>query len=199
MSEELLHYGVKGMRWGVRKKQDSSTSQNDNKPKNSVTSRIKEELGSLKRERSWKKELKNLDNMSIADMNKLTNRIRLENDLQRLSKKSKVATKEDKQNYRRRGEMSDKQLQDTVNLLRTKDNLSRAVIDASKDQMEFGRRAVRTLGASTLTYATTGKLSTKDIGMAVLNSTDDKYRERRKKIVREVINKTDTTVLGSRG
>lgn len=62
----IQHYGVKGMKWGVRK---------------SVSSRVK----SAKRERSWKKQYRERDSMSDDDLRKVVNRLRLENEFAKLS------------------------------------------------------------------------------------------------------------------
>ena len=62
----LEHYGVKGMKWGVRK---------------TVSSRAK----SAKRERSWKKQYRERESMSDDELRNVVNRLRLENDFARLS------------------------------------------------------------------------------------------------------------------
>ena len=160
------------MKWGVRKDRKKSPSgQNESK----IKKRVKEEMDSLKRERQWKKSLKNLDSMSSTEINQLSNRIRLENDFKRL-KKSKVATRDDKKEYRNRANISDKDLNERVNRLRARDNLSRNVSDASREQREMGKKAIKVAASIGIKYALTGKITTKDVGMALLNPNQDVFR-----------------------
>ena len=65
----LEHYGVKGMKWGVRK---------------AVSSRAK----SAKREHSWKKQYRERESMSDDELRNVVNRLRLENDFARLSEQA---------------------------------------------------------------------------------------------------------------
>lgn len=157
--EYMLHFGVKGMKWGIRRNREKSKS----------SGIVKQTLDSMKRERQWKEKLNNLDGMSNSEINKLANRIRLENELKRLTKNSKAATRDDKRIYLTRAKLSDTELAYRVNRLRAKDNLTRSVSYATKDQRDAGMRFVMGAGSVALRYAMTGTISTKDIGIAVLN------------------------------
>jgi hypothetical protein len=152
----LKHHGVKGMKWGVRKK--SSQVKKDGK----VKTRLKEEWRSAKREREWNKVLNDLHGMSIRDMQKVGSRISLENDLKRLAK-GDIGTSKDRQNYRRREKMSNEELSRKVNLLRVKSNLYRNVRDASKGQRELGQKVATMAATIGVKYAITGKVDPKDI------------------------------------
>lgn len=156
MDEFLQHHGVKGMKWGVIKSK-LSKGQNGNKaPKK--PGRIKEELSSLKRERSWKKIAKNMDSLSTKDINALSRRAQMENDLKRLSKSS-VGSSKDKTNYRRRDKMSDQELSRKITRLRAKDQLSRQAKEASKEQLAFGKKVVEVVGPYAVSYMTGGMVS----------------------------------------
>lgn len=89
---ELEHYGVPGMKWGRRKAR-------------AVSTRVKEEVASKKREYSWKKQYKNRSNMSTKDLQKLNKRVANENQLKR-----NATTKAQKKAYRNRATMSDQRL-----------------------------------------------------------------------------------------
>lgn len=194
--EYIIHYGVKGMKWGVirnRKTGSSGSGQNGNKE--SKPSRVKETWNSLKRERDWKKVYKNVDNMSVAEMRKVTQRIQLENDFKRLAKTKNVGNKDDKSTYRNRDKLSDAALLDRVNLLRAKDNFNRQVSEASREQREIAQRFIFTAGNVGLKYATTGTISTKDVGLAAM--TKPNAKEMKKQQMRNVIEKYNYTIVGN--
>lgn len=159
LDEVLHHFGVKGMKWGVRK--DRTQGGNSK-----VT--IKERVGSLKRERQWSRVLKEADNMTNEQLNAVANRVGLENDLKRLTKESKMATKQDKADYTRRKDMSDDELREKVNRLRAKDNLSKKVSDASKEQREFGEKVVNVGSNIALKYTSNKPVTGKDIFDAIV-------------------------------
>lgn len=163
LNDIIKHYGIKGMRWGVRREIGP-----DGRVRNTGKTTVKEKLGSLKRERDWKKVLKEMDNMSIDEIKTVSTRIGLENELKRLSK-TNIASKKDKQDYVRRGDMGNEELSMKVTNLRAKETLSKAVTSASKEQVEFGKKVVDTTGALTLKYMTTKTLTPQDVFDAVKN------------------------------
>lgn len=124
MDDILKHYGIKGMRWGVSRNRRGT---------------IREKYRSLKRERSWYKMLKNMDKMNTKDINNISRRVSLENELKLLSK-SKIGTSKDKIDYLRRANMGNSELSRKVNRLRAKDKLHKSITDASREQREFGFR-----------------------------------------------------------
>lgn len=174
-NETLQHHGIKGMKWGVRRS-DAQLSKARGKGQNAVKKRIGEQLSSMSRERSWGKKLKDMENMSNDDLNKMARRIQLENDLKRLSKSSSgVSTKNDREDYRKRESLSDQDLNMKVNRLRAKANFARTVSDASKEQRDFGRKVVNTAAGVGLRYALTGTVSTKDLAKIGLKSGKKNY------------------------
>lgn len=200
-SDAIQHYGVKGMKWGVRRnrnkpggadgiKESKKSGQNGNK----VSNLVNDQLASMKRERQWKKSLKNVDNMTDKEINQLANRIRLENDLKRLSK-GPAGKRNDKKDYTNRGKMTDQELFEKVQNLRARDNLQRSVSDATKAQRELGKRVVRTVSSVGVKYAINGKITTKDIGMAALKSNNSIGKELTDKLANRVLDKTDRVVL----
>lgn len=163
MSEELKHHGVKGMKWGVRRFQNSDGTlkkagktrarQNDNK-KDKVT--VKDRVNSVRREQSWAKALKDFDNMRPDEQKRKTSRARLENDFKRLSNTKNVGTTKDKQDYiKNRSEMSTKDLQQRVATLQMKDGMRQQVRQANKKTIDVGKKVIAIAAPLAVQYATT--------------------------------------------
>lgn len=148
-AEEILqHYGVKGMKWGVSKAKKGASA---------VKTRVKEELSSRKRERGWSKTIRKMDSMDTAEINKTFQRILMENDMKRISKKM---NRQDRKDYRNRASLSDSELRVKVERLRAKDNLRRQISQATKPHRELGKKLVETvagLSAKTAPYTNVGK------------------------------------------
>src|SRR5690606_2644671 len=146
LEDVLKHYGVKGMRWGVRRDRRGSGKGGSNSGTEHKKSKIRKHLDSWKREREWGSLLSQIHSMNTKDINRASTRINLENDLKKLSK-SKIATSKDKEDYLRRGSMSDQELSRKVTRLRAKERLRDSIRNASKEQREFGEKVV-TAGSS---------------------------------------------------
>lgn len=166
--EELLkHHGILGMKWGVRRERSSPGGPLkvvNGEPKKET--RLSRQLDSLSRERQWKKVVKNVDNLTTKEIKAVSTRIQKENDLKRLSK-SKVGTSKDKQDYLRRGKMSDQELTRKLNRLKAKETLNKNASSASKAQRELGENIIRAGSSLGVQYAANQKLTVKDITTAV--------------------------------
>lgn len=165
LEDILQQSGVKGMKWGKRKAESTSVVKSDKAP-----SKIKAHVDSIKREHSWNKVLKNANNMSTKDIQKVAARNQLENDMKRLSKKTKVGSSKDKQDYLKRADMTDQELFRKVQRLRAKDNLHRNVGDATKAQKEVAKKIVTVVAPLALQYALTGSIGKRDITNAAINA-----------------------------
>lgn len=153
LNSSLQHTGVKGMKWGIRRdytQRGGADGKLDAKDK-PIRTAIGKHLKSLKREREWKSVLREMDSMSTKDITELTKRVSLENALKHLSR-SKVGTKSDKQDYLRRERMDNQELSRKVTRLKAKESLHNAVSSASKEQREFGQKAVQIGGSLGIKY-----------------------------------------------
>lgn len=133
---ELEHFGVKGMKWGVRRKSTSdgsSKSSKSDKPK----SKIGKEIDSVKREIKSRKNLKNIEKLSDSELRTRTNRLRNENDLKRLT------TKKTRNEYLDRGKLTDTQLKTRVERLRLEDALKQQVKATNKDNVDVANKIIR--------------------------------------------------------
>lgn len=148
LEEILQHAGVKGMKWGVRK----AASNIKGAPKRAAE-RIKSSTKSRAREIHWMKEARKLDKMSTKEIVNMASRIQMENDMKRLTRRGfsreklvrrvmgdkSLANKKDRENYRNRGDMSNAELKRKLSRLRAKDQMGKAMMSASKEQVETGK------------------------------------------------------------
>lgn len=186
MSDTLKHFGVKGMKWGRRKDKTGPGKVEQ------LKTRVGQELGSLKRERQWKQLSAKVGSMSTKDINKAAQRIQMENDLKRLSRNKEVGSKKDKQDYLNRAKMSDQELARKVVRLRAKDNLNRTIKDASKEQVELGKKIVDVAGSLVVKKVTGGLISPDDIVKAYKNP-----KQARDKAQEELIEKMTKKLAGA--
>lgn len=175
MEDIVIHSGVKGMRWGVRRDRDKGHSTFRNK------------LNSLKRERQWNSVLREMDSLSTKDITAVTKRVSLENALKTLSR-SKVGTKKDKEDYLRREHMDNEELSRKVIRLKAKESLHNAVRSASKEQREFGQRVTQIGGSLGVRYAFNRRLTTDDY-LEVLSKPKESYDKAGQDVLKVVMDK----------
>jgi hypothetical protein len=151
LEEILQHHGIKGMRWGIRKKTDSSSRVNKEKK----VGRIKQELNSLKRERSWEKGMKP-SKMTDSQLQSVNKRLMMENRLKKLNRKE----------YLTREKLSNVEIEKRVNRLQLEKNLKQQYGLATKEQKAIGKQIASF--ASTVTIASiTGVGAGVAVGTAV--------------------------------
>lgn len=166
----LQHYGVKGMKWGVRKKVSSAGKH--------VKDHAKREYASFKRERSQLK-IKDPRKMTNKELQSTLNRNRLENQLKLESKQTAaigarhkgwsyntrviegLSRKMDNRNtYLDRASFSDKELQNKLNRMRTENMLVREANNINRKSIEAGARFVEGASEVMMDGATTGGTAT---------------------------------------
>ena len=132
----LQHYGVKGMKWGVRKRASG------------VKNRVKREVQSFRRERNQLK-IKDPGQMTDRELKKTLNRNRLENQLKDESRKTPgigknrgeehaARRKANRDTYLDRGQLSDKDLQAKVNRIRSENQLVQEANKVNRKTLETG-------------------------------------------------------------
>ena len=171
---ELQHFGVKGMKWGVRKSRTSKDRASETTPK--PKSLVRKYIDSNKRETGMRSMVKDLDGLSDNEIRNRTNRIRNENDMRRVldnspntDRKRKKALRDE---YLDRGNLSDAQLQERVNRLKLEDNLRREVVRASSPQREAANELIKTVSTHTLDKYTDPKTK---VFSATGNAEQDMY------------------------
>lgn len=146
--DNLEHFGIKGMKWGVRKAV-TTTGKKAKEP-----GRIKKEFNSMTREMSMSKSLKKIDSMTNEEIKSKTNRMRLENDFQRLApdnslnplRRKHVRVREDRNysNYLDRSKMSDSEIKSKVERLQLEDNMKQQIKNANKDKKAMANKIIKT-------------------------------------------------------
>lgn len=132
----LQHFGVKGMKWGVRKRASG------------VKNRVKREVSSFRRERNQLK-IKDPGQMTDRELKKTLNRNRLENQLKDESRKTPgigmnrtedhaERRKSNRDTYLDRGKLSDKELQAKVNRIRSENQLVQEANKINRKTLETG-------------------------------------------------------------
>ena len=111
MNEEYLeHFGVKGMKWGVRKSDNSSRVKKTKKP-----GVIRESVSSLKRESDWAKKSRNARSLSDSELKSTVERLKNENSIKRntqdrMTVLTDKAYRVNRKAYRERAKYSDEDI-----------------------------------------------------------------------------------------
>lgn len=191
LDDLLKHYGVKGMKWGVvRNRNRPGGADGKDNGSGGKKKKARPRLDSLKRERQWKKVVKEIDKLTTNEINDVTRRVRLENDLKRLSKSS-VGRKKDRQDYLNRAKMSDHELNRKVVRLRAKDNLHKSVKDASREQRELARKIIQVGGAMGMRYAVSRTAPMPRDVLSTINNPKDSFNRSRNDLQADILNKLE--------
>ena len=132
----IQHFGVKGMKWGVRKRASG------------VKNRVKREVQSFRRERNQLK-IKDPSQMTDRELKKTLNRNRLENQLKDESRKTPgigmnrtedhaERRKANRDTYLDRGQLSDKELKAKVDRIRSENQLVQEANKVNRKTLETG-------------------------------------------------------------
>lgn len=152
LDTQLQHFGVKGMKWGVRKSRTSKDRASETTPKPKST--LRKYVDSNRRELGMNKMLKDVDTLPDTEVVRRVNRVRNENDFRRaIDNTAFVDRKRRKQlreEYFNREKLSDAELQERVRRLNLEDNLRREVVRASKPQREAANELIKSVSTHTL-------------------------------------------------
>ena len=152
LDTQLQHFGVKGMKWGVRKSRTSKDRASETTPKPKST--LRKYVDSNRRELGMNKMLKDVDTLPDAEVVRRVNRVRNENDFRRaIDNAASVDRKRSKQlreEYFNREKLSDAELQERVRRLNLEDNLRREVVRASKPQREAANKLIKSVSTQAI-------------------------------------------------
>lgn len=155
--EFILHYGVKGMKWGVRRKRGPDGTVTGKKK-----SRLRRELSSRIDEVKTIRNL-NTSKMTDAELKSLATRMQKENELKRLTDPGKLRTRkriEKRDIYLDRKNLSDAELESKLKRLRLEDQIKRGVKDANRGSINAANDAINKASKYALgMYTNDGKFS----------------------------------------
>ena len=151
----LQHFGVKGMKWGVRKRASG------------VKNRVKREVSSFRRERNQLK-IKDPGQMTDRELKKTLNRNRLENQLKDESRKTPgigmnrtedhaVRRKTNRDTYLDRGQLSDKELKAKVDRIRSENQLVQEANKVNRKTLETGSSFMAGVSSSLIKDMVSGR------------------------------------------
>lgn len=161
--DKLKHYGIKGMKWGVRrpKGSDGTVVKNPNAIKRAGT-RIKDEFRSLQREAKWSKE-------PITTFDETV----LKTKLERISAENKLKAYGKRKEYIKRDTISDEDLKKRVARLELENRFKQEIAKATKGQLELGK-AVQNAILHDMSYGLVGEKASSSFVNYVKKTTKSK-------------------------
>ena len=161
IDEELQHYGIKGMKWGVRRPvgPDGLIKTTAGKVKAKVES-ANNTPGRVAVRKS-----KNMKNMSDSEIRTQVERLGLENNLQRLAKETG-----NRSAAKGKSKMSNSEIKKLNSRLQLEANYKREVQKATATQRKIGMQLASTMGQVALSAATGDSISLVSIGSQLAGS-----------------------------
>lgn len=160
--EEIIqHYGVKGMKWGVRRYQPyPKGSRNAGKfvdvqkskggpqitKDSGVVERTKAKIRSTGREMSMARASREIKNLKPESAKKAVSRAQLETRMKKLSSTKNVGDDQSKRDYLNRGSMDDDTLKTKVDTLQLAENMRQSARGSNRDAIDLGKK-VATIAA----------------------------------------------------
>lgn len=182
MDKKIQHHGVKGMKWGIRRfqpyqKGDGPKGKFIDKKKQAKPSRVSEHIKSGKRRVELVKQSRNINKMTTKELNQFANRVSKETEYRELAKKSKDSKV--RADYRRRGDMSDNELDTNLGKLRAKERAKNSIKGQNANIINVGKDLAIS-SADMLIKVTTGQKITSNDVMNALSQTSSRQVDRRK-------------------
>lgn len=172
--ETIEHYGVKGMKWGVRRYQpypkgqrnagkflDASKNKGGSSQNGIKVSGVKGAIRSKGREISMVAAQREIKNLTTKDAQTVLSRVQLENRFKRLSSTPNVGTTKSKEEYLNRENMSNEELKRKVDRLQLADNMRVESRKANQEVIDMGKKIVAIAAPIAVQVAVSGAVDQK--------------------------------------
>ena len=188
---ELLHYGIKGMKWGVRRPVGSDglirrTTKNAKK----IDTPKSEDSKAVAGLRKKAKKTKNIKNMTDDEIRLTTDRVNLENNMKRLAK-----TTDNKKIYKLKDRLSNEEIRAVNQRMQLEANLKESIRNANADTIKIGNSLANIAAKTTVSVVKT-KASDNDLDVNTVISTLKKEAVKESKnVVRDSVNRSDASAF----
>lgn len=191
INSELQHYGVLGMKWGVRRpigpngliRRTAANAKKNVAPKSEDSKAV-----SGLRKKATK--AKNIKNMTDEEIRLTTDRVNLENNMKRLSK-----TTDNKKIYKLKDRLSNEEIRAVNQRMQLEANLKESIRNANADTIRLGN-SLATIAANTTVSVVKTKASSNDLDVNTVISTLKKEAAKESKnLVRETVNNSGASAF----
>lgn len=179
IDSELQHYGIKGMKWGVRRPvgSDGLIKATSGKVRSKVDSVVNTPG------RVAVKKSRNKKNMSDDEIRAHVERLGLENNLKRLAKETK-----NRSAARGKSKMTNSEIKQLNSRLQLEANYKREVKKATETQRKIGMQVASVMGQVALASATGNSITLVDIGSQLAGSLVDSKLQGQTKQTKKTVN-----------
>lgn|SRR5699024_6339465 len=188
---ELLHYGIKGMKWGVRRPVGSNglirkTAKNAKR----IDATKSEDSKAVAGLRKKAKKTKNIKNMTDEEIQLTTNRVNLENNMKRLAKKT-----DNKQIYKLKDRLSNEEIQAVNKRMQLEANLKDTINNANADTIKLGNSLAK-IAANTTVSVVKSKASSNDLDAnSIFSTLKNEAVKEGKSVVRDSVNNSNASTF----
>ena len=188
---ELKHYGIKGMKWGVRRPVGS-----DGLIKGAVRKARKidapksEDSKAVSKLRKKAKKTRNIKNMTDDEIRMTIDRVGLENNMKRLAR-----TTNNKKLYKLKDRLSNDEIRAVNQRMQMEANLKQTIRNANADKIKLGN-SLATIAANTTVSVVKSKASSNDLDVnSVFSTLKQEAIKEGKSIVRESVNNSEASAF----
>ena len=184
INSELQHYGVLGMKWGIRRPiGPDGLIRNTAKKAKKIVDPKSEDSKAVSGLRKKATKSKNIKNMTDEEIRLTTDRVNLENNMKRLAK-----TTDNKKIYKLKDRLSNEEIRAVNQRMQMEANLKESIRNANADTIKLGN-SLATIAAKTTVSVVQTKASDNDLDVNTVISTLKKEAAKESKnLVRETVN-----------